>query len=53
MDNKTETISGVCDICHEETTDLKMTKDPEEGVAGADYDVCPKCFTEIRSFTCE
>lgn len=38
---------AVCDICKNESIDLRMIRDPEEGLAGRFYNACPSCRARI------
>lgn len=39
-----ESRSGMCDWCKAETTDLRNTRDYDEGMYGSVYRVCGKCL---------
>lgn len=41
--NSPEARSGRCDWCKNEATDLRDTRDIDEGMAGPVYRVCRKC----------
>lgn len=46
-DNSPEAHTGTCDWCEHQATDLRPTRDYEEGMHGRVYDVCGACRRRV------
>lgn len=43
-----EACTGTCDYCREQATDLRVTRDYEEGMCGPVYNVCGACRKRVK-----